>query len=56
MPRKTDSHEPADWLWIAAIDLSVIQHWPLLREQLQQVIALHSMVQARVGPASADSK
>ncbi len=26
MPRKTDSHNPADWLWIAAIDLSVIQH------------------------------
>ncbi|MEO8350856.1 MAG: HEPN domain-containing protein [Chthoniobacteraceae bacterium] len=26
MPRKTDSHNPADWLWIAAIDLSAIQH------------------------------
>ena len=26
MPRKTDSHNPADWLWIAGIDLSVIQH------------------------------
>ena len=26
MPRKTDSHNPADWLWIAEIDLSVIQH------------------------------
>ena len=26
MPRKTDSSNPADWLWIAAIDLSVIAH------------------------------
>ena len=26
MPRKTDSSNPADWLWIAAIDLSVIKH------------------------------
>ena len=138
MPRKTDSHEPADWLWIAAIDLSVIQlatreetgfitcrsklaealekimkaellrlgwklvkthelerllqaliahgseiagpvaplcaalaevyftdrypgfdlddpDWPVFRDQLRQVLALHAMVQARMGPASADS-
>ena len=26
MPRKTDSNNPADWLWIAAIDLSAIEH------------------------------
>ena len=26
MPRKTDSSNPADWLWIAASDLSVIEH------------------------------
>ena len=26
MPRKTDSSNPADWLWIAAIDLTVIKH------------------------------
>lgn len=25
MPRKTDSSNPADWLWIAADDLSVIR-------------------------------
>ena len=25
MPRKTDSRNPADWLWIAATDLSVIE-------------------------------
>ena len=26
MPRRTDSSKPADWLWIAAMDLSVIEH------------------------------
>ena len=25
MPRKTDSNNPADWLWIAASDLELIQ-------------------------------
>ena len=25
MPRKTDSHNPADWLWIAASDMELVQ-------------------------------
>ena len=25
MPRKTDSHNPSDWLWIAASDLELIR-------------------------------
>ena len=26
MPRKTDANNPADWLWIAAIDLELLKH------------------------------
>ena len=36
MPRKTDSNNPADWLWIAAIDLSAIEH--LARDEVGMIV------------------
>ena len=45
MPRKTDSKNPADWLWIAAIDLTVIElavsqeiGFPTVRSKLAEVL------------------
>ena len=45
MPRKTDSKNPADWLWIAAIDLTVIEMatkqeigFPTVRSKLAEVL------------------
>jgi len=45
LPRKTDSRNPADWLWIAAVDLQVIQYtaaaeigYPTLRSKLAEVV------------------
>ena len=39
MPRKTDSNNPADWLWIAASDLDLIR---LAAEQEVGFCAAHS--------------
>lgn len=56
MPRKTDSNNPADWLWIAESDLPMIRaavqddpDWPTLRVQLEQVAALLAKTRMRVG-------
>lgn len=45
MPRKTDSSNPADWLWLAEIDLSVVQlavdreiGYPTCRSKLAEVL------------------
>ena len=45
MPRKTDSNSPSDWLWIAAIDLTVIElavsqeiGFPTVRSKLAEVL------------------
>ena len=45
MPRKTDSNNPSDWLWIAAIDLTVIElavsqeiGFPTVRSKLAEVL------------------
>lgn len=45
MPRKTDSHNPADWLWIAARDLAAIEamaaqelDYELCRSKLAEVL------------------
>ena len=62
MPRKTDSGNPADWLWIAEADLALIRLGAerevgyaaarsKLAEVLEKVAALLSVVRARVpGP------
>ena len=44
MPRKTDSHNPADWLWIAAIDLSVIQH--LVKAEIGFIVCRSKLAEA----------
>ena len=45
MPRKTDSRNPADWLWISAGDLEVIRlataaeiGFPMLKSKLAEVV------------------
>ena len=45
MPRKTDSNNPSDWLWIAAVDLTVIElavsqesGFPTVRSKLAEVL------------------
>ena len=48
MPRKTDSKNPSDWLWIASSDLELIQ---LAAEREISYTAAHSKlaeVQSRV--------
>ena len=39
MPRKTDSKNPADWLWLAASDLEMVQ---LAAEREISYAAAHS--------------
>ena len=44
MPRKTDSHNPADWLWIAAIDVSAIQH--LVKDEVGFIVCRSKLAEA----------
>ena len=44
MPRKTDSHNPADWLWIAAIDVSAIQH--LVKNEIGFIVCRSKLAEA----------
>jgi len=52
LPRKTDSHNPADWLYLAEPDLEE-PDWADLRRKIEAVGRLLAAVQVRLRPGPA---